>query len=129
MEAQRRAARRPASAYRASILALAVLGVVLPWQHNLAYFLAGGSVAPADFFGSAFANELTTAITLDVYLAALTFAVWVGHDEGAPRRRWLYVLACFAIGLSFALPLYLLMRQPRAQAAAREQAGRGAPGP
>jgi hypothetical protein len=96
----------PAHPLRRLLLALAACGLLLPWYHNIAYFLQGGSLAPQVFWRDAMANALTTAITLDVYIAAAAFAAWVLWHRRA-RRPWLYVLACFAIGLAFALPLYL----------------------
>jgi hypothetical protein len=66
--------------------------------------------SPAAFFGTAFANALTTAITLDVYLAALAFSVGVALYGGAGARRWWAVPMTFFIGLSFALPAYLWWR-------------------
>ena len=62
------------------LAALAVIGLVLPWRYNLAYFAAGGSVLPEVFFRDAFANALTSAITLDVYLSALAFSAGVALD-------------------------------------------------
>ncbi|HEY9095405.1 MAG TPA: DUF2834 domain-containing protein [Hydrogenophaga sp.] len=67
-------------------------------------------MAPSVFWPDAFANALTGAITLDVYLAALAFSVWVLCERRLPRP-WLYVLMCFGVGLAFALPLYLARRQ------------------
>lgn len=95
---------------RALLLVLAVVGLVLPWWFNLQYLSAGGSLAPGAFFGAAFANALTTAITLDVYLAALAFCIGVARDGDAGRRRWWAVPLTFGVGLSFALPLYLWWR-------------------
>lgn len=100
---------------RLSLLGLAALGLVVPWHFNIAYFAAGGSVLPGVFFRDAAANPLTIAITTDVYIAALAFSVWV-VAERAVRKPWLYVLGCFAIGLAFALPVYLLMRTSRTKA-------------
>jgi len=96
---------------RRALACLALLGLIVPWYFNIRYFLSGGSVAPGVFWRDASVNALTTAITVDVYLAALVFAgaVWW---ERRVRRPWLYVLACFAIGLAFAMPLYLLHRLP-----------------
>jgi len=96
---------------------LAALGLVATWYFNLQYFAGGGSVAPGPFFSSALANPLTTAITVDVYWAALVFSVWVLTE----RRRasspvaWLYIALCFAVGLAFAFPLYLGRRQQLAR--------------
>jgi hypothetical protein len=93
---------------------LALVGLLLPWRYNLQYFADGGSTAPGDFFRTAFANALTSAITLDVYLSAAAFSVAVVLDRAAGRMRWWAIPATFCIGLSFALPGYLGWRlRPR----------------
>lgn len=92
---------------RPLFFALALVGLLLPWRYNLLYFAGGGSVLPELFFRDATANALTTAITLDVYLAALSFSAWVATDRSMGPRRWWAVPATFLIGLSFALPAYL----------------------
>lgn len=97
-----------------TLYVLSALGLVLPWVFNLRYFAAGGSVVPSVFWSDAFANALTTAITLDVYLAAAAFSVWVLHERRL-RRPWLYVLMCFGLGLAFVLPLYLARRNAQAR--------------
>lgn len=102
-------AARSSTRLRWALRVLAVLGLVLPWTFNLAYFAGGGSIAPQVFWRDASANALTTAITLDVYLAAAAFACWV-LSERRVRRPWIDVLVCFAVGLAVALPVYLLRR-------------------
>ena len=89
--------------------ALAALGLLLPWMFYGFHLAQGGSLAPAGFMAAATVNEVSKAITVDVYLAALAFAAWVLQERGV-RRPWLYVLLCFGVGLSFALPLYLAAR-------------------
>lgn len=96
--------------WRQGLVALVVLGLLVPWYFNLRYFAGGGSVLLHIFLRDAMVNALTTAITLDVYLAAVGFSVLV-LSERRVRRPWLYVAACFGVGLSFALPLYVLRRQ------------------
>ena len=95
---------------RAFLLTLALAGLALPWYFNVRYFLSGGSVMPDVFWRDAFANALTTGMTLDVYLAALAFSAWVAADRSLGARRWLYIAACFGIGLAFVMPLYLAQR-------------------
>lgn len=95
---------------RLLLAVLTVVGLLLPWRFNLQYFAEGGSILPGAFFASAFANPLTTAITLDVYLAAVTFSVAVAADGKAGRARWWAIPATFFVGLSFALPGYLWWR-------------------
>jgi hypothetical protein len=95
---------------RALLLLLAIVGLLVPWWFNVGYLSGGGSLAPGPFFGAAFANQLTTAITLDVYIAAAAFCIGVARDSDAGQRRWWAVPLTFAMGLSFALPLYLWWR-------------------
>jgi hypothetical protein len=94
---------------RALLLGLSLVGLV-PWWFNLQFLLTGGSLAPADYFGAAFANPLTTAITIDVYVAALAFCFAVALDSAAGKRRWWAVPLTFGVGLCFALPAYLWWR-------------------
>lgn len=93
--------------------ALAVAGLLATGYYNGQYFLHGGGLGPNEFFGAAFANALTTAITIDVYLAALVFSIWVITDAKrvALKRPWLYVVLCFGVGLAIAYPLYLARRE------------------
>lgn len=109
-DARASAATRVTTTTSAVLALLAVAGLVGPWTFNLEYFAAGGSVRPDVFFRDAFANALTSAITIDVYLAAIGFCIGVGADRGAGRARWWAWPAAFGIGLSFALPAYLAWR-------------------
>ncbi len=95
---------------RAFLLLLAFVGLTVPWYFNGVYFLAGGSVMPDVFWRDAFANPLTTGITVDVYLAAVAFSVWVAADRSLGAWRWACIAACFGVGLAFAMPLYLAYR-------------------
>ncbi len=115
---------RPAAAYPrlAGVYdGIAFLGLVATWPFNIQYLMQGGSLAPAAFFGTAFANPLTTAFTVDLLVAALAFAVFAVTDarRSGVRRPGLYVLLCFCTGLAIALPLYLARRE---QALARSGA-------
>lgn len=98
---------------RRALRALALFALAATWTFNLAYFAGGGSVLPQVFFRDAGANALTTAITVDVYLAALAFSAWVLLERRVRRPLW-YVAGCFAIGLAVALPLYLANRREAA---------------
>ena len=101
---------RPAAAWRFALLALTLAGLLLPWWHYLPWFADGGAAAVHGFWHAATANPVATGITLDVYLAAASFALWVLHERRV-RWPWLVALACFAVGLAVALPIYLLLRE------------------
>ncbi len=91
---------------------LAAIGLLATWYYNGQYIMNGGGLGPSEFFGAAFANSLTTAITIDVYLSALVFSVWVASDAKrlSVKWAWLYVVLCFCVGLAISLPLYLAGR-------------------
>ena len=95
---------------RGLLCGLAVLGLALPWGCYVYDFSQGGSLAL--FWLKASANPVATAITLDVYLAALAFSVWV-LAERRSRRPWAWVALCFAVGLACALPWYVATRAPQ----------------
>lgn len=88
---------------------LAVLGLLGTWYFNLQYIGQGGSLMLLPFLQAATPTALTTAITLDVYIAALVFSIWVVRDakESQMRFAWVYVALTFLVGLCFAWPLYL----------------------
>ena len=67
----------------------------------------GASLAGAADLG---ANALTTAITVDVYLSAVVYALWVYFERDRGPRPWLYIAICFCVGLAIAFPLYLARR-------------------
>lgn len=91
----------------------AAVGLFATWYYNGQYIMNGGGLGPNEFFGAAFANSLTSAITIDVYLSALVFSVWVISDAKrlSVKRSWLYVVLCFCVGLAISLPLYLAGRE------------------
>jgi hypothetical protein len=89
--------------------ALALAGLVATWVFNIRYLQSGGSLAPSRFWADAMVNPLTSAITIDVYLSALVFSLWVWHQT-ATTSRWRalgWIALCFGVGLVVALPLYL----------------------
>lgn len=99
-----------ATTWRFAMLALAAAGLLLPWWYYLPYLLNGGSAALLGFWSAATVNPVATGVTLDVYLAAASFALWVLHERRV-RRPWLVLLGCFAVGLAVVLPIYLLLRE------------------
>ena len=91
----------------------AIAGLVATWYFNWQYIAGGGGILPSQFFGAAFANVLTTAITIDVYCAAFVFSIWVFAESkrDGVKWPWLYVALCFSVGLAFAFPLYLAFKE------------------
>ncbi|HEY5799536.1 MAG TPA: DUF2834 domain-containing protein [Burkholderiaceae bacterium] len=91
----------------------AAAGLIVPWYFNLRFLQAGGGFAPGQFWPAAFANHLTAGFTLDVYMSAGVFALWVFPEARrcGIARPWLYVVLCFLGALACALPLFLAVRE------------------
>lgn len=92
-------------------LLLATAGLVLTWYHNIQFALEGAGLN--GFLQDAMVNHASSSLTLDVSIAAVTFAVWMWYEA---RRlvmpgRWLYLVATFGIAVAFSFPFFLFMRE------------------
>ena len=95
-------------------LVAAVLGTVLPLSQLIPFLATNGLDFPL-FFRQLFQNDVSAFFGLDVIVSSLALWLFV-FSEG--RRRgmknlWLYVACNLAVGVSLALPLFLLFRERR----------------
>lgn len=95
-------------------LALAVVGAAVPIALGIA-FIADEGADLAAFFDQLFDSTASTLAFADLTISSIAFLTWMWgetrrHDLGSP---WAYVLANVAVGLSFALPLFLYLRERR----------------
>lgn len=98
-------------------LVMAVIGTVVPWLLFGYFFVQNGFDVPL-FLRSLFANGAAGGFSADVLITIIIFWVWSWRDaarHGVPRW-WLVLPASFFVGLSLALPLYLYMRERKAEA-------------
>lgn len=92
-----------------------IVGTLIPWWFFSRFFAQNG----LDFLALArdlFANPASSGFTIDLLISILVFFVWVVDDS---RRRsvkywWVVIPAACFVGLSLALPLYLILRSRRA---------------
>ncbi len=99
---------------RGLYLVAAVAGTVLPYGSFLPFFRENGLDVGA-FVGHAFANPVAAGFGWDVIVSSVAF--W-GFAFTEARRQsmkhvWLYVACNLLVGLSLALPLFLLAREAR----------------
>lgn len=90
----------------------AVLGALLPLSAILPWLVANG-LAPSRFVDELFANRVSSFFALDVVVSAfvvIAFALFESRS-GRLRRPWIPVLATLLVGVSFGLPLLLLLRE------------------
>jgi len=94
--------------------ALAVPGFLLPvWQFVL--FVRDSGLDAGAFFRQPFVNAVSSMLTFDLLISCAAFWVFVFAAKGI-RHRWLYVALTLLVGLSFALPLFLIAREDAADA-------------
>ncbi len=95
-----------------ALLALAVVGFVVPNTMVAMFFIDHG----LDFSGyfSHWGESLPAAqLAADVSIAFLAFALWAAWEGRriGMRTWWLPIPASTLVGLCFALPLFLLLRE------------------
>jgi hypothetical protein len=84
-------------------ITLAIVGFLLPLSQ-----LPG--LHPTTFFPQAFANPVASMFTFDLLISSVAFWVLLFTQQRV-RHRWLYVVLNLLVGLSFALPMFLLARE------------------
>jgi Terpene cyclase DEP1 len=93
-------------------LALVFPGLLLPYWEFLPWLLAHG-LNLALLFRELFANRVAAAFGIDVLLSAVVLVVFVFGEARRLRMRgvWLPIVGVVLVGVSFALPLFLYMRE------------------
>jgi hypothetical protein len=104
-----------------------VLGALSTWYFNLRFIEAhGGVFALSPFLSEAFANDAAGSLGADILVAGLIgvpFMIFEGRRLGM-RHLWLYPVLTGTIAFAAAFPLFLLMRELRLTALARESRAR-----
>ena len=93
-------------------LLAAILGAVLPLS-QLVPFLTTHGLDLKLFFTFLFSNGVSGFFGMDVIVSSFVLWIFV-FSEGrrlGMRRLWVYIVCNLAVGVSLALPLFLLFRQ------------------
>ena len=94
------------------LLALTVAGFLVP-NAMVAVFVAEHGLDIGRYLGDWFetlpAAQLAADLTI-VFLAFVAWASWDGPRSGV-RRWWVTIPASLLVGVCFAVPLYLLLRE------------------
>ena len=93
-------------------LLAAILGAVLPLS-QLIPFLQTHGLDLKLFFAYLFSNSVSGFFGMDVIVSSVVLWIFVFSEGGrlGMRRLWVYVLCNLAVGVSLALPLFLLFRE------------------
>ena len=95
-----------------ALLALAIAGFLVPNAMVVAFVIEHGLDA-GGYFGAWFESLPAAQLAADLGIAFLAFAVWAAWEGRrlAMRTWWLPIPASALVGLCFALPLFLLLRE------------------
>lgn len=96
-------------------LALAIIGAIVPVVLVGAFIIDEGA---GDLVDAVFGNAMSAAVMADLSISSIVFWVWLFRE--APRINvspWPLVAGNIFLGLSFALPYFLYLREKRGVAA------------
>ncbi len=95
-------------------LLFSIVGAILPGYYIILHLIeTKGSFTIAEFISSGMANLLSSAITLDLFIGAGCFLLWIIIEGHRMRMKnlWFYFVFTFTISFAFAGPLFLFMRE------------------
>ena len=89
-----------------------LFGFVLPYSQLIPFAIEHGFNLQL-FIKQLFVNHISSCFALDIIVSSFVFwiLVWVEGSRLKMDNLWVYVVANLTVGLSFGLPLFLLMRQ------------------
>lgn len=96
---------------KAFLIFCCVAGIVIPYWFALPFFLIHGPNFGL-FVEEIFATRISSFFAADLIVASAIFLVWSFRDsrERGISGWWVVLLSNLVVGLSLALPLYLLKR-------------------
>lgn len=100
---------------RRLLLLLTVIGFVVPNTFVVTYFREHGVSrdTAAAFFAEWMASTPTRALTADLGITSVAFGLWSLWDsrDNNVKHWWLVPVGTGSVGICFAVPLYLLLRE------------------
>jgi len=96
--------------------ALTIIGLVVPYFFFLS-FVADNGLNGGLLLRELFGTKISTSFATDLLISGLVFLGYVRAEAARLRVPywWLYIVAMLIIGLSFAFPLFLYVRETRIQ--------------
>ncbi|MGB0757396.1 MAG: DUF2834 domain-containing protein [Patescibacteria group bacterium] len=93
-------------------LILAILGTIIPYTQFVPFTNKYGFDVPL-MLDQMFATTISTGIAYDALFTALVLIIFIliEQKKNPVRLFWIPIVGIFAIGLSFAFPFYLYLRE------------------
>jgi len=96
------------------------MGLLVPYYFLFNFLGANGLNIPL-LVGQLFANNISAFFAVDLIISIIVFWFYMVAEANKLQMKnwWLYLLASLAVGLSFALPLFLYFRERKLQSTTR----------
>jgi uncharacterized protein DUF2834 len=93
-------------------LILAIVGLVVPYYYFVS-FLAVNGLDSRVFFKELFGTKISSFFAVDLIISCVVFVRYLRQEAVRYQigKWWLYLMAVLFFGLSFALPLFLYVRE------------------
>jgi len=93
-------------------LALAIVGLTVPYYFLVSFLRTFGLDGKA-FVEELFGTSISAFFATDLIISCLVFLIYLRQEAKrlSMRYSWVYVIALLTVGLSFALPLFLYVRE------------------
>ena len=98
-------------------LVLAVIGCIGPYYFFISFLTAHGLDGKL-FLQELFGTRISTFFAVDLLISCVVFVRYFQQEarRHSIEHRWLYLVALLTVGLSFALPLFLYVRESHLEA-------------
>ena len=98
-------------AMKAFLIVCCLAGIVIPYWFAIPFFMFHGPDLRL-LLEELFANNISSFFAADLIVASVIFLVWSFRDAREKKIGgwWIVLLSNLVVGLSLALPLYLLKR-------------------
>jgi len=97
-------------------LTFCIVGTILPYSQLIAFLIEHGFGFQL-FFEQLFANRISSFFGLDLIVTSVILWVFI-FVEGRRlemKNLWIYIVSNLLVGVSLALPLFLLIRERKQQ--------------
>ena len=97
-------------------LLFAIAGLLVPWYFNAQQLMHGAEPFTfANYIGAGMANNFTSSITTDFFIATIPVLVWMMIEGRRLQMKnlWFYFVFTFVIAFAFTCPLFLFMREQK----------------
>ncbi|MFN0119758.1 MAG: DUF2834 domain-containing protein [Blastocatellia bacterium] len=101
-------------------LILTIIGLIAPMA-ILWLFIQENGWNPALFWQQMWGSRIAAMVMTDLLLSCLAAWYWMSREakKHGIGNLWVYIAGTLGVGLCFALPLFLYVRQGRIEASAR----------